>query len=462
MRKSCFLLAGALLYGAGAAFAQRDIVVGDMNDDGRITVSDITALSNVAVGKTPMRTIAKCNPNVSDPEAIAGRWVLGDGRTLNLGATGSATLFGDNDVCAFEYYPYSRDLLLLDASGVIVVCYHVLRICDGKLSLVPLMEDVQTGTSVSADVYEDWTSDSHEHGLSSSVEHIINFEKGDLLEFDWAVSSEKDFDFLRVCIDGKTVVKRSGEDSGHYSKVLNYTGTLRLMIEYAKDNSASQGKDEGRVYNVAVVKGAGASCPAEPYEYVDLGLPSGTLWATRNVGANAPEDGGDYFAWGEVEPKNEYVLANYKYYNGSSYYKYTAYYGNKGDNRVELDLQDDAAYVNWGSDWQTPNNDQFAELMNKEYTLVISHVRNGISGLLVESLENGNSIFLPFTGIRGDADPVSPDSSMFYHSRTNYDVGPKPGTNFDYYYEVDVNERLEHTLDPSFLGMAVRPVRRVK
>jgi hypothetical protein len=60
------------------------------------------------------------------------------------------------------------------------------------------------------------------------------------------------------------------------------------------------------------------------YGYVDLGLPSGTLWATMNVGADSPEDYGDYFAWGEIQPKSSYTLENYKWYDSANgnYTKY--------------------------------------------------------------------------------------------------------------------------------------------
>ncbi len=50
------------------------------------------------------------------------------------------------------------------------------------------------------------------------------------------------------------------------------------------------------------------------YEYVDLGLPSGTLWATYNVGATSPYEKGQYFAWGEVEPREDFSWESYKFF----------------------------------------------------------------------------------------------------------------------------------------------------
>ena len=97
--------------------------------------------------------------------------------------------------------------------------------------------------------------------------------------------------------------------------------------------------------------------PQDEHEWVDLGLTSGTLWATCNVGATAPEDYGDYFAWGETEPKEDYSWSTYKWCNGS-YKTQTKYCTNSKygtvDDKTELEPEDDAAFVNWGSTWRMP------------------------------------------------------------------------------------------------------------
>ena len=141
----------------------------------------------------------------------------------------------------------------------------------------------------------------------------------------------------------------------------------------------------------------------QTHEYVDLGLLSGTLWATCNVGANAPEEAGDYFAWGETAPKSDYSWETYKWCKGSSttLTKYCTYssYGNNGftDNKTELDLADDAAYVNWGKDWRMPSYFQIEEL--KEQCQWTPTTLNGVDGYTVTGC-NGNSIFLPKAGYR--------------------------------------------------------------
>lgn len=124
--------------------------------------------------------------------------------------------------------------------------------------------------------------------------------------------------------------------------------------------------------------------------YVDLGLPSGLLWATRNVGANAPEKFGDYFAWGETTPKYGYTWENYQYYDGSNLTKYTG-----SDGLVTLLPEDDAATVNWGGNWRMPTKEEFEELYNN--TTVTWTEQNGVNGLLFTA-SNGKSLFLPAAG----------------------------------------------------------------
>lgn len=140
--------------------------------------------------------------------------------------------------------------------------------------------------------------------------------------------------------------------------------------------------------------------------FVDLGLPSGTLWATRNVGANAPEEYGDYFAWGETEPKSVYSWETYKY--GHSWNDLTKYCSNPDcghngfvDNLTILQPEDDAAAVNWGGDARMPTFEEIDELY--ENTTNIWTNLNGIDGSLITG-SNGNSIFLPAAGWRWDGE----------------------------------------------------------
>ena len=166
----------------------------------------------------------------------------------------------------------------------------------------------------------------------------------------------------------------------------------------------------------------------DEHEYVDLGLPSGTLWATMNIGANAPEDYGDYFAWGETEPKDVYNWSTYKWCNGSdntlTKYCTNSNYGYNGftDGKTELDPEDDAATANWGSEWRMPSIDQINELRNNcttEWT-----TRNGVNGRLFTSKINGASVFLPAAGYRDGGSLGNSGSYGSCWSRTLYSSYP--------------------------------------
>ena len=165
------------------------------------------------------------------------------------------------------------------------------------------------------------------------------------------------------------------------------------------------------------------------HEYVDLGLPSGTLWATCNIGATIPEDMGDYFAWGETAPKEIYDMDNYKWYNSSSD-KLTKYctddkYGTV-DNKTELLPEDDAAYVNWGPMWRMPSLDQLQELIERCTWQWVE--KNGVFGRLVTG-PNGNTLFLPAADYRGDNSLNNVQSIGAYWSRT-LDSGSPSGLYF--------------------------------
>ena len=158
-----------------------------------------------------------------------------------------------------------------------------------------------------------------------------------------------------------------------------------------------------------------------PDGYIDLGLPSGTLWATRNVGATNPEDFGDYFAWGETIPKNYYEWETYKwgYYEDEFYLILTKYntdsdYGSV-DGKTELDPEDDAAYVNWGPSWRMPGKEQIKELCNT-CSWQWSEL-NGVFGQLVTG-PNGSTLFLPAAGYILEDYSALASMGGYYWSRT--------------------------------------------
>ena len=210
--------------------------------------------------------------------------------------------------------------------------------------------------------------------------------------------------------------------------------------------------------------------PVSPdtHEWVDLGLPSGTLWATCNVGANSPEEYGDYFAWGEISTKESYDYRTYKWYDRSNYEWLTKYstntdngcpcnyhraHANDGfiDGKTELEPEDDAATVNWGPQWRMPTQAQQYELLWK-CTWNWAQM-NGVNGYLVIG-PNGKTIFLPAAGRSYGKKGEKVGSEGCYWSCEQF-------TGYSRYaYEIFFNKyhaQGDHTFRSD--GFSVRPVR---
>ena len=160
------------------------------------------------------------------------------------------------------------------------------------------------------------------------------------------------------------------------------------------------------------------------HEYVDLGLPSGTLWATCNLGASAPEEFGDYYAWGETTPKSVYDWKSYRYgnfiYERYELNKYCtdSCYGLNGfvDGLTVLEPADDVAMVEWGNGWRMPTREDWEELfLNTTDTIT---VLNGVNGCLFTA-PNGNSLFLPAAGYWWGGDFNSAGIGVYWSSTIN-------------------------------------------
>lgn len=156
------------------------------------------------------------------------------------------------------------------------------------------------------------------------------------------------------------------------------------------------------------------------HDYVDLGLPSGLKWATCNMGASKPEECGDYFAFGETEPKNNYLWSTYKWCEGTenslTKYCWVAHFGNV-DEKSKLDYTDDAAAMNWGGTWRMPTYAEFDELIdNCNWEWIDT---NDMQGYMVTG-KNGNSIFLPAAGVYAGDQVYYLGSEGYYLSKQLY------------------------------------------
>lgn len=177
------------------------------------------------------------------------------------------------------------------------------------------------------------------------------------------------------------------------------------------------------------------------HKWVNLGLPSGTLWATCNVGGFSSRDYGDYYSWGETKTKNYYGDENFKYSYGP-----TEPWGNRTSRAIHYDgdvmaATDDAATVNWGKGWRTPTNEEWAELIDNCTWTKVSNGYN-VTG------NNGNSIFLPSAGYKA-FDRHMTISNGYMSSTKWYEFG---------FAEIDSTDRIFVSETNPRFGIPVRPV----
>lgn len=197
------------------------------------------------------------------------------------------------------------------------------------------------------------------------------------------------------------------------------------------------------------------------HEYVDLGLPSGLLWATCNVGANSPEDYGWYFMWGSTTNggDSDCSWANCPGNEGNSSYNATAiaaWDATHLTNNV-LNPEVDAASVNWGGDCRMPTFEEFKELYDN--TVRTSTTENGVNGRKFTSkTDSSKSIFLPAVGSRGGTDTYSTGSTGNYWLSSLYSSNPGRARSVYFGYSSDgyVNAQSH---DDRNVGFTVRPVR---
>jgi len=192
------------------------------------------------------------------------------------------------------------------------------------------------------------------------------------------------------------------------------------------------------------------------HEWIDIGLPSGLLWATCNLGADAPEASGDYYAWGETETKAKYNWSTYKYANGNgdmlTKYCNDASHGDNGycDTLTRLLPEDDAATVNWGTGWRMPTSAEFEEL--KDNCTVTWVTQNGVSGRLFTG-PNGKSVFLPAAGCRWG-------STLAYFRTRGYYLSASLATDqIDSALSLVFHSSIYFIyVEPRYFGLPVRPV----
>lgn len=264
-----------------------------------------------------------------------------------------------------------------------------------------------------------------------------------------------------VSLDQPELILAPGETATLTATVL--PGDSTDEVEWSSSDEAIATVKDGEVTAVAegeatITAKAGdktATCCVKvknkvPEGAVDLGL--SVYWAECNLGAEKPEDYGDYYAWGETEPKENYRWSTYKFGTSSSgpFSKYnTKESFGTVDNKTVLDPEDDVAHVTLGGNWRMPTDEEWTELREKcTWTWT---TQNGVNGRLVAS--NGNSIFLPAAGYRRNTDLVIAGSYAFYWS-SSLNTDYPDGAWFVYFYSSGVY-RYDNI---RCYGQSVRPV----
>ena len=162
------------------------------------------------------------------------------------------------------------------------------------------------------------------------------------------------------------------------------------------------------------------------FEYVDLGLPSGTKWATCNVGADKETDYGFYFALGETKgyscftDAKAFNLGDYKFSVNGSNAKFSKY--NNTDGKKVLDLCDDAAHIHMGGRWHMPTKEQIIELKSNTISdWVTNYNGSGVNGILFTSKsDTSKKLFLPASGCLSNFVSESAGKVCYYWSSSIY------------------------------------------
>lgn len=179
---------------------------------------------------------------------------------------------------------------------------------------------------------------------------------------------------------------------------------------------------------------------------VDLGL--SVYWSSYNVGAEAPEEYGDYFAWGETKPKSKYDQDTYAYYDDN-----TKTYINIGEDIAGTEY--DAATVNLGNDWRMPTNNELQELRDNctwEWTQI-----NNVNGYKVTA-GNGNSIFIPAAGYKYLSSSISQNKNGWYSTGNNYEKSGGNGYAYTLKFSSSSITSGPYESDTKWYGYTIRPV----
>lgn len=460
----------------------QQLLKGDMNDDGDLTIGDVTIL--VEMIKNGERVYIDTNIGMFEPDntTLYGTWETADHESIVIFDETGAVY--NNKKYSYQYYPNLQKLVLSDTeSGLTKVMLFVEKKSDTEISIfdnkiadfvlydlspeVVKVESItlsQTSLELTVDDVETIVATV----LPEKAHQKVNWSSSDVsvatVDENGVVTAIEEGTAIITCIatDGSGVsamcevtitpnaILVTGITLSQTSLILNVGKKETLEASVTPEDAdnkevtwTSSNEDivavkDGEVtavtYGTATItceatdgSGIFATCDVlVDHEYIDLMLPSGTLWATMNIGAEDPADLGYLFAWGETQPKSSFSWSNYAHCNGAKN-KQTKYCinaanwdgeGDTPDGLTTLQPEDDAATQLWGPEWCMPTMDQLGELFGtetqKEYS---TRKYNGvtIAGVQFYTFVGRKGIFVPIA-ILNDSEG---DKLGYYWSKNN-------------------------------------------
>ena len=415
-----------LLLGTSGAFAQSSKY--DVNDDGDVNITDVIELVNIILGKQheavdlglPSGTKwASCNVGATKPEEYGGYYAWGE--------TEEKMVY---DESTYKYY-HDGEYVNIGSNISGTEC-DVAHVKWGGNWCMPTKDDMK-------------------ELLDNCTSEWMTFNGVNGRKFTSKINGNSIF-LPAACGRGINLGDAWG---GSWSSTLD--GSFPDCAERLGFNSTFAFSDNSlsRYYGLTVRPVEKTKTTKEPAEAIDLGLPSGTKWASCNVGATKPEEYGGYYAWGETEEKEVYSTVTYQYATGEDT-DGDGWYENLQYKSLGSDISGtyyDVAHVKWGGKWVMPSANEVKELIDNctsEWTTL-----NGVNGTKFTSNINGNSIFLPASGWRWGDTFYSVGSEGSYLSSTQDLSNSYCAYGIGSYSEGAISGSSE-----KFIGQSVRPVVR--
>ena len=467
--QKCILLMGFLLaLMPSDAFAQTS-KVGDINGDGKLTVSDVLALVQIVLNEEdenqptaeageaidlglPSGTKwANCNVGATKPEEYGGYYAWGEIEEKEV-----------YNQSTYKYYQNGKYVNLgSDISGTE---YDVAHVKWGGKWCMPTLDDIK---ELFDNCINEWTTlngvngrkfTSNINGKSIFFPAAGNRWDGDLYNvgswgYYWSSTQYPDYSYGACYLyfgSGNAVwgygsSRYGGQSVRPVTKSSNQSNIDKTICDINGDETITISDVLALVQIILNDEEDENEPTAEAGEAIDLGLPSGTKWANCNVGATKPEEYGGYYAWGEIEEKEVYNQSTYKYYQNGKYV-------NLGSDISGTEY--DVAHVKWGGKWCMPTLDDIKELFDNcinEWTTL-----NGVNGRKFTSKINGKSIFFPAAGYRWNGDLYLAGEYGFYCSSSqDPDI-----SNYACYLYFNSGNAYWHGINYRGYGQSVRPVVR--